>query len=155
VQLQSFVRNSNLVGGRSAIREETPVDCFICTEINTDIQINIKKTGDFSLACIFKGPFFPMSPHSPGPFEPARNVCTQVNSVLSKIKDQSAMKDRGAEGFTQAPVAPVDGLGHWGSQPQSQAVRWYQLGDTRFMSMDKSTISVCPLFSFWAVFSTF
>ena len=42
-----------------------------------------------------------MSPHSPGPFEPARNVCTQVNSVLSKIKDQSAMKDRGAEGFTR------------------------------------------------------
>ena len=27
----------------------------------------------------------------------ARNVCTQVNSVLSKIKDQSAMKDRVGE----------------------------------------------------------
>ena len=104
-QLQSFVSNSSLVGedvvgmskeilhavlfksadphnGRSAIKEEVPVDCFLYTEINTGVR---HKT----LAYNFKGSLF-LSRH-PIPIRLSLPGMSVHKSILSCPRSRTSL----------------------------------------------------------------
>ena len=143
VQLQSFVRNSNLVGGRSAIREETPVDCFICTEINTDIQINIKKNRWFFPSVHLQRAFF--SHVTPFPWSVwACEECLYA-SQFCLVQDQGPVCHEGPRGRGVHPGASgasgwLGPLGVATAVPSSSLVpTWrhqiYEYGQVNYFSL--------------------